>query len=151
MEVEDAVGDLVGSPGEHHPACLDVPGPTGGSDARAANQRALRLNMRATYSEVDGLSVPVVLPDEAVHGDGDVGRFRGMAYPRPRLAVSAAVLRPVFGCAAEDAEEHRKAKRGGAAPSWGCRRCRARSSAGAPVEGRRACLPEAGGGAVRAT
>ena len=52
--------------------------------------------------------MPVVLGDEAVDGDGDVGRFGGVAGLGPGVAVGVAVLRPVLGGAAEDAQEHRQ-------------------------------------------
>jgi hypothetical protein len=60
--------------------------------------------------EIGGLRLAVVGADEPVHRDGDVGRVGRVADLRPRVAVRAAVLRPVLGGAAQDAEEQRHAQ-----------------------------------------
>jgi hypothetical protein len=80
VQVEDAVGDLVRPPGEHHPTRLELRIPAGRCEPRAPDLRGTDLEHAELVLEVRGLGLAIVLGDEAVDGDGDggcVGRVRG--------------------------------------------------------------------------
>ena len=91
---------------QHHPARLEVRGSAGGGEAGAPDLGGAGLEHASLVLEVRALRLAVLLADEAVHGDGDVGGFGGVTGLSPRVAVGAAVPRPVLGAAAEDAKEH---------------------------------------------
>jgi hypothetical protein len=75
--VQDPVGDLVGAAGEGHAARLELglggrAGTSAGGHLGGAGREHPHLVL-----EVGGLGRAVVLGDEAVHGDGDVGGVAG--------------------------------------------------------------------------
>src|SRR3954454_4015510 len=124
VEVDDALGDLLGPAGEHHAAALEVAG--AGRRRRAAAGTADLGHALAHHAklevEVVSLRTAGLIPDEAVHRDSDVGLLDGMAHLLPRRTVAVAVLRPALRRATEDPEEQRDAQfdcphdRRGAAP-----------------------------------
>ena len=120
VQVQDALGDLVGAAGEDHAAGLAwLPrGPAAAMPGRPISAAPVA-NIAQLVLEVGRLGGGVVRADEPVDRDGDVGVVGGVADLGPRVAVGVAVLGPVLRRAAEDAEEHRDAELDGAADRAG--------------------------------
>ena len=75
MQVQDAVGDLVGSAGEDHSTGLVVVRTAGRCDRGAADLGGTGGEHAQFVFEVGGFRPAAVGADEAVYGDGDVGGF----------------------------------------------------------------------------
>ena len=108
MQVEDAVGDLVGSAHEHHPTRPVAGGPVRRRRPGAADLGHARLEHVGLVLQVGGVGLAVVVGDKAVDGDGDGGRLGGVADLGPGLVVGVAVVGPVLRGPAQDPQEHRQ-------------------------------------------
>ncbi len=107
VQVEDPLGDF--GRRRRPSRRLEVGGAAGlGRSGSADLGHALLEHPRLVF-EV-GLLGLMVVRDEAVDGDSDVGCVGGVSHLRPRGAIGMAVLGPMLGRAAEDAEEYRQAE-----------------------------------------
>nr|WP_235854666.1 hypothetical protein [Nonomuraea aridisoli] len=114
VQVQDAVGDLVGAAGEDHAAGAEGRGAVGARRGGAAQFGQAVGHHLVLVLQVGGVRLCGGVGDEAGHGDRDAGLVGGVADLGPGVAVGVPVLRPVLGGAAEDAEEHRQSEFDGA-------------------------------------